>query len=120
MYGNVQSIKENREIDHEHFKWTIIWLFCSLTCILVATTTFKNKLLKNIHPSQLIGAMSVMFLMTNWHIFIWKLGEVEIVCYLGIDNWYMTLVGLFGRSISSQEAIKILVQSNQDLFKICL
>ena len=91
-----------------------------MTCILVAVTTFKNKLLKDIHPSQLIGAMSVLFLMTNWHIFIWKLDEVDTICYIGVDGWLIGLVKLFGGSLETKEAIEMLVNSNQYMFKFTL
>lgn len=94
------SLSDSSYIDQSHFVWSNVWLWCSLTCILVAVTTYKNKLLSKVHPSQLIGAMSIMFLMTNWHIFMWKLGEVEIVCYIGIDGWLQGLVRHLGGHIT--------------------
>jgi uncharacterized membrane protein len=100
MYGNVENLRENKRIDQSHFTWAFIWLITSLFCIMVAVTSLKSKLLKDIHPSQLIGAMSVLFLMTNWHILMWKLGEVDMICYVGMDGWLTSLVKVFGRQMS--------------------
>jgi EamA domain-containing membrane protein RarD len=102
MYYDVESIAHNKEINDSHFRWFNVWFFTSLTCIVVALTTFKSKLLKDIHPSQLIGVMSVFFMMTNWHIFIWKLGEAHMVCYVGVDSFLQSLTRLFGGSITSE------------------
>lgn len=112
MYYNVESIDKNKLINESHFRWFNVWFFSSFTCIFVALSSFKSKLLKDIHPSQLIGAMSVFFLMTNWHIFIWKLGEVDMVCYIGVESWLISLVKLFGGTITHEKAIDLLVHAN--------
>jgi hypothetical protein len=101
-------------------KWGLIWLLSSIITGFVTAVSLKSSLIKKIHPSQLIGAMGLMFLLVNWHIFIWKLGEVEIICYLNAHDWWKSLVQLFGGKCTSEEAIKLLVHSNQSLFQITL
>jgi hypothetical protein len=86
----------------------------------VAIVSFKNEKIKNIHPSMLIGTMAVMFLLVNWHIFVWKIGEVEMICYSGMDKWYIGLIKLFGGDVKSEDVIKTLIKSNQGMFHITL
>jgi hypothetical protein len=61
-----------------------------------------------------------MFLLVNWHVFVWKIGEVKMVCYIGADSWLQSLFKLLGGSITSEQAIKTLVRSNQGMFHITL
>jgi len=60
--------------------------------------------------------MAVMFLLVNWHLFIWKMGEVDMVCYIKVQTWFKKFVELIGGSITEEKAIKLLVHSNQRMF----
>jgi hypothetical protein len=66
--------------------------------------------------------MSVFFFMINWHIYIWKLGEVEFICYIGLDDWLIAVYEWMPwvKPLSHVDAIKLLVHSNQVMFQISL
>lgn len=64
--------------------------------------------------------MSVTFLLLNWQVLMWKMGETKMICYSGIHNWIIGLASLLGGNITEQNAIKAIVHSNQALFKIFL
>ena len=64
--------------------------------------------------------MSVIFLLLNWQVLMWKMGETKMICYLEIHYWIISLASVFGGNISEQNAIKAIVHSNQALFKIFL
>ena len=92
-------------------QWFIVWYLTSLICVVVAYATLKNKQLKKVHPSQLIGFLSVSYFMINWYIFIWKLNEVKVVCYLGLDDLLVKYLSWAGK-IKHEDAVWFLVHSN--------
>ena len=95
-------------------------MLSTFTSAFVAFVSYRNANIKKIHPSGLIGAMAVAFLLVNWHVFVWKIGEVDMICYIGAEGWFQSLVAKFGGKMTSEEAIKFLVHSNQSMFKIFL
>jgi hypothetical protein len=102
MYGNDNGYKFTKEKDSKNSRWFLIWFFSSIITAFVAYVSLTNANIKKIHPSQLIGAMAVLFLLVNWHVFIWKIGEVDVVCYVKADQWFIYLVGLFGGKMTSE------------------
>ena len=83
-------------------------------CIFIVATIYTNKKLKGIHPSKLIAVMAVSLMCCTWHIGIWKMHSIYVICYTDANKYYKFLHG----NITETEAIKELVHSNDEWFNL--
>ena len=68
--------------------------FSVILCVFIVATIFTNKKLKDIHPSKLIAVMAVSLICCTWHVGIWKVHTVYLVCYSDANRYYKWLYNL--------------------------
>lgn len=63
----------------------IFSMISMLFCVVVSSTIFFNKELRETHPSMLICIMSLAEFITCYNALIFEIGTVDVVCYLGLN-----------------------------------
>ena len=94
---------------------TFVSMFC---CVLVSSTIFFNRELRETHPSMLICIMSLAEIITCQNAFIFETNTVDFVCYLGLNEYYFYTLKLIKPNLTMEVAIRHLVDSNITSFKI--
>ena len=86
--------------------------------LIVSSTIFFNKELRETHPSMLICMMSLAEFVTCQNAFVFQINAVEFVCYLGLNQVYFNTFKIFNSTLTMELAIKNLVDANITCFKI--
>jgi hypothetical protein len=90
-------IMDADSLAHSLFAGFVVFfsLISMITCVVICYSIYKNKMLRDSHPSLLIAIMSLCEFITCYHAMVWQLSTVNFACYLELPSLYAFLSRIY-------------------------